>query len=117
VYIDQSDNSSVVGAFSTTKLDVKLWLVTGTSCTQIQLQNNQITLGSGPNAGDVTVTFTAAAPAGSYYVISVKYDTAAVVGTNLGTARPTVDYTFTTNLGGGPIEETDIKGIRLAPKP
>jgi hypothetical protein len=91
-------------------------LVTGTSCAQIQLQSNQITLGSGANAGDVTVNFNAAAPAGSYYVISVKYDTAAVVGTNLGAARPTVKYTFTTNLGGGPIEETDTKGITLAPK-
>jgi hypothetical protein len=116
VYIDQSDNSSVVGAFSATKNDVKLWLVTGTSCTQIQLQSNQITLGSGANAGDVQVNFTAAAPAGSYYVISVQYTTGAVVNTNLGSARPTVKYTFTTNVGGGPIEETDTKGITLAPK-
>ena len=114
MYINQSDNSSVVPAFSTTKNDVKLWLVTGTNCTQIQLQANQITLGSGGNAGDVTVNFTAAAPAGSYYVISVKYDTAAVVGTNLGTARPTVNYTFTTDVGNnGSIEETDTKGITL----
>jgi hypothetical protein len=117
VYIDQSDNSSVVGAFTATKNDVKLWLVTGTTCTQVQLQNNQITLGSGANLGDVQVSFTAAAPAGSYYVVSVKYDTGAVVGTNLGSARPTVKYTFTTDVGkNGSIEETDIKGITLAPK-
>jgi hypothetical protein len=117
VYINQSDNSSVVGAFSTTKLDVKLWLVTGTSCTQIQLQDSQITLLTGANAGDVLVNFTAAAPAGSYYVISVKYDTNAVINTNLGSARPTVQYTFTTDVGNnGSIEETDTKGITLAPK-
>jgi hypothetical protein len=55
----------------------------------------------------------AAAPAGSYYVISVKYDTNSVVNTNLGSARPTVNYTFTTNVGGGPIKKTDTKGIIL----
>ena len=100
-----------VGAFSATKLDVKLWLVNGTNCTQIQLQSSQITISN----GDVTVNITTTAPAGSYYVISVKYDTAAVIGSNVA-SRPTVKYTFTTNLGGGPIEETVTKGITLAPK-
>ena len=117
VYIDQSDNSTVVGPFKATKNDVKLWLVSGTNCAQVQLQSSQITLGSGANTGDVQVSFNAAAPSGSYYVVSVKYDTAAVVGTNLGAARPTVKYTFTTDVGkNGSIEETDIKGITLAPK-
>jgi hypothetical protein len=109
VFIHQSDDSALVGPFSTTTNDVKLFRVTGTTCTQVQLQASQITI----NSGDVTVNIAAAAPAGSYYVISVKYTTGAVVGTSLGNARPTVKYTFTTNVGGGPIEETDTKGITL----
>ena len=84
VKIDQSDNNALVGAFTATKNDVKLFKVTdldgngidaGDTVTQVQLANNQITLGSGANAGDVTVNFTPDA-VGSLYVISVKYDTA-----------------------------------------
>ena len=92
VKIDQSDPNATVGAFTATKNDVKLFKVTdldgngidaGDTVTQVQLASNQITLGSGANAGDVTVNFTPDA-VGSLYVISVKYDTAAVVGTTVG---------------------------------
>ena len=82
----------------------------------MQLASNQITLGSGANAGDVTVNFTPDA-VGSLYVISVKYDTAAVVGTDVGN-KPTVNYTFNTDVGNnGTIDETAVGGITLAPKP
>ena len=56
VKIDQSDPSALVGAFTMTKNDVKLFKVTdldgngidaGDTVTQVQLANNQITLGSG----------------------------------------------------------------------
>lgn len=54
------------------------------------------------------------------YVISTKYDTSAVKGTNVGTnsaAWPTVKYLFNTDVGkDGTIEETDVGGITLAPK-
>ena len=128
VKIDQSDSSALVGAFTMTKNDVKLFKVTdldgngidaGDTVTQVQLANNQIILGSGANAGDVTVTFTPDA-VGSLYVISVKYDTCAVVGTNVGNlpgAWPTVNYTFNTDVGdNGTIDETAVGGITLAPK-
>ncbi len=113
VFIDQSDNNANIGPFAPVPNDIKLWLVTGMNCTQVQLAASQITISN----GDVTVDVAALAPAGSYYVISVKYDTGSVKGTQLGNARPTVKYTFTTDVGNnGSIEETDTKGITLAPK-
>ena len=49
-------------------------------------------------------------------MISVKYDTGSVVGQSAA-GTPTVKFTFTTDVGNdGSIEETDIKGITLAPK-
>ena len=128
VFIDQSDNSGLVGAFSATKNDVKLFKITdldgngidpGDTATQVSLAANQITLGTGANAGDVTINFTPDA-VNSLYVISTKYDTGAVKGTNVGTnsaAWPTVKYMFNTDVGkNGTIEETDVGGITLAPK-
>ncbi|PXW89616.1 hypothetical protein C8R34_10415 [Nitrosomonas sp. Nm84] len=128
VFIDQSDNSGSVGAFSLTKNDVKLFKITdldnngidpGDTATQVSLAANQITLGTGVNAGDVTINFTPDAD-GSLYVISTKYDTGAVVGTTVGTnsaAWPTVKYMFNTDVGkDGTIDETDTGGITLAPK-
>ena len=86
--------------------------MTGATCTQVQLAASQITI----SGGDVTVTIADPAPAGSYYVISVKYDTGSVKGQN-AQGKPTVKFTFTTDVGNnGSIEETDTKGITLAPK-
>ncbi|MDO9212310.1 MAG: Calx-beta domain-containing protein [Methylococcales bacterium] len=133
VFIDQSDNyfdkgNDFVKAFTATKNDVNLFKVTdldgngidaGDTVTQVQLNNNQIVLGTGVNTGDVTVNFTPD-KVGSLYVISVKYDTNAVKGSHVGLNPanwPTVKYTFTTDVGkNGTIEETDSKGITLAPK-
>ena len=95
--------------------DIKLWLVTGTTCTRVQLDESQITISN----GDVTIDFANIdpAPTGSYYVISVKYDTGSVTGQN-ASGKPTVKFTITTSLSvGGTIVETDAKGITLAPKP
>jgi hypothetical protein len=121
VFIDQSDNSSVVGAFGVVKNNVMLFKVndnngnhiidSGDTATKVQLNSNQITLSD----GDVTVNFTPD-KVDSLYVISVKYDTNTVVKTDLHNTSPTVKYTFTTNVNGGSIEETDAKGITLAPK-
>ena len=51
VFIDQSDNNANIGPFAPVPNDVKLWLVTGTTCTQVQLAASQITISN----GDVTV--------------------------------------------------------------
>ncbi|MDD1608678.1 MAG: hypothetical protein LUQ18_09330, partial [Methylococcaceae bacterium] len=125
VFIDQSDNSRIIGAFNTTKHDIKLFKVTdldhngidaGDTVTQVQLNNNQITRGTHGHFGDVTINFTPDA-VDSLYVISVKYDTNTVVDAGLQGTLPTVKYTFTTDVGkDGTIEETDSKGITLAPK-
>jgi|GEM_PF-6986304 len=122
VFIDQSDNSNDVGAFGVVKNNVMLFKVndnngnhiidSGDTATQVQLNSNQITLSD----GDVTVNFTPD-KVGSLYVISVKYDTNTVVKTDLHNTSPTVKYTFNTDVGkDGAIEETDSKGITLAPK-
>jgi hypothetical protein len=96
VFINQSDNSSVVGAFGVVKNNVMLFKVSdnnhnhiidsGDTAAQVQLNSSQITLGTGSNAGDVTVNFTPD-KVGSLYVISVKYDTNAVVKTDLHNTR------------------------------
>src|SRR5262249_42897633 len=114
VFIDQNDNSPLVGPFTATNADVKLFKVndlnhdgiidSGDTSTQVQLKANQIQT----NAGDVTVNFTPDA-IGSLYVISVQYTTNAVVGTNVGTVPPTVNYTFSTDVGkDGTVEETAV---------
>src|SRR5262249_8983947 len=64
VFIDQNDNSPLVGPFTATNADVKLFKVndlnhdgiidSGDTSTQVQLKANQIQT----NAGDVTVNFT-----------------------------------------------------------
>ncbi|MGL5064895.1 MAG: hypothetical protein ACRC62_33380 [Microcoleus sp.] len=60
----------------------------------------------------MTINFTPDA-IGSLYVIGAKYSTGTVVGLPEGT-RPTVNYTFNTDVGNnGTIEETDSKGITL----
>ena len=112
VFIAQSDNNTNIGPFAPVPNDIKLWLVTGTTCTQVQLADSQFQI----SGGDVTVDIATAAPAGSYYAISVKYDTGSVVGQSAA-GKPTVKFSFTTDVGDdGSIEETDTKGITLAPK-
>ena len=83
------------------------------SCQQV---NSGIVVESlgGDYKGDLNVNFTPLA--GSLYVIGVKYDTSTVVGLPQG-GLPKVNYTFSTNVGADDtIEETDAKGIALAPK-
>ncbi|MDH5271257.1 MAG: hypothetical protein OEY32_15185, partial [Candidatus Krumholzibacteria bacterium] len=83
------------------------------TCTRVN-SGISTTFGSGVDKGDVLLTFTPVA--GSLYVIGVKYDTGTVVGLPQG-SKPTVQYTFNTNVGvNGSVEETDSKGITLAPK-
>jgi hypothetical protein len=100
--------------YGTTKNDVKLWLVSGSgACTQAQLLDSQITI----IGGDVTVNISTAAPAGSYYVISVKYDATSLVGRTKPGGTGTATSTFTTDVGNnGTIEETAAGGITLALK-
>ncbi len=67
--------------------------------------------------GDVFVTFTPTDTT-SMYIISVKYQTATVVGnavTMSGGAYPTVNYQFDTVIGGSIVETYD-GGVDLAPK-
>ena len=113
VLINQEDNNADVGPFSMTKNDVKLWLVTGTTCQRVQLQASRITISNG-DVGDVKVNIAAAAPLGSYYVVSVRYDTGAVKGADVS-LKPTVLYTITTEVGRVTVE-SDPNGITLAPK-
>ena len=83
------------------------------SCQQV---NSGIVVESlgGNDKGDLKVNFTPLD--GSLYVIGVKYDTSTVVGLPQGNL-PKVNYTFSTDVGvDGTIEETDAKGITLAPK-
>jgi hypothetical protein len=133
IFINQSNNGpDVVGGapnpgntewnFGSTTNDIKLYKVIDANnngkidpneaCSQVQLQSNQIVFGTGANKGDVTINFTPDA-IGSLYVIGAKYGTGTVVGLPEGT-RPTVNYTFNTDVGNnGTIEETDTKGITL----
>ncbi|MFZ3285678.1 MAG: cadherin-like domain-containing protein [Telluria sp.] len=135
VLIDQSDNSNLFGAFAATQNDVKLFKVTDVNkngiidaadtLSQVQLSSGQIVLGAatgaaqGAGQGDVTVNFTPDA-VGSLYIMSVQYATGAVTNTQVGSLRPTVRYDIKTdvvNVGAaGSYEETDLKGITLAPK-
>ena len=125
ILIDQSDDSGLVGPFKMTKNDVKLFKVNdldgngidaGDTYTQVRLNNSQITLGTGVDSGDVTINFTPDA-VGSLYVVSVQYETRSVVGTDLGAATPTVNYTFDTDVGAdGTIDETAEGGITMALK-
>ncbi len=66
--------------------------------------------------GDITLQFTGTS--GSFYVISVKYDTSSVKNTLVGKASdlwPTVNYTFDTVFRGSKVE-TYAGGVDLAAK-
>jgi hypothetical protein len=113
----QSDGGTDIGPFDPVDNEIKLWLVSGTTCYQTKdsLDIKDIT------DGDITLNITETLPAdGSYYVLSVEYDAASVKsnptsGTASGTAI--VDYAFSTDVGfNGHFEETDRLGIILAPK-
>ncbi|HEY9616502.1 MAG TPA: hypothetical protein V6C64_06665, partial [Microcoleaceae cyanobacterium] len=129
VFIDQSNNGPNVDNqsgnsewnFGATLNDVKLYKVidndhdgridAGDTPVQVQLKASDVKFAD--NKGDVTVTFTPDA-VGSLYIIGVKYDTSTVVGLTPGATRPTVNYTFNTDVGAnGTIDETDLKGITL----
>ena len=131
ILIDQSDNSIKLGAFTTSASQVQLWKITdnnhdnaidsGDTATKIQLSPSQIILGTGANAGDVSINFTPDA-VGSLYAASVKYTTSSVVRTNVGSsAWPTVKYSFSTDVSyngaahDATPEETGAS-VDLAPK-
>jgi len=114
VFIDQADNNDSIGPFVPLKNNVQLWLVNDSTdtCSKVQLAANSVTISD----GDVSVTIPQNAPEGFFYVISVKYETGSVKTQNAVT-NPTVKFTFQTDVGhDGSYEETDIKGITLAPK-
>jgi hypothetical protein len=111
----QSDDGHDMGPFDTMNDDIKLWLVTGETC--YQQTGEALEYYTNPSTGDVTVDIAKAAPNdGSYYVISVKYETKSVKGRD-ATGEPTVDFSFSTGFGDETdIVETDLNGIRLEPK-
>lgn len=124
VFIKQSvnpiDGMMDGGWFDPAKNDVKLWLVTGGTCTQASASVDDIKIEN----GDVTVTISESLlpEDDSYYVISVKYDTGSVKG-KVVTDSDSVHYTFSTNVGysvdvgyNGHFAETDGSGITLGPK-
>ena len=66
--------------------------------------------------GDITLNFTG--KEGSFYLVSVKYDTSSVIGANVGKMAatwPTVNYQFDTVFKAATIE-TYAGGVDLAPK-
>jgi hypothetical protein len=109
----QSDGGTDIGPFDPDNNDIKLWLVSGTTCFQTKhsLDIKDIT------DGDITLNITETLPAdGSYYVLSVKYD-AGSVKSNPASGTATVEYAFSTDVGfNGHFEETDRLGIILAPE-
>lgn len=127
IKVDQSDDSSQIGAFLPTFRDVMLYKVNDLNnngmidaddtVSTIRLTSSQVTIvTSGTDAGDVFVTFTPDA-VDSMYLLSIKYSTGSVVG-NSSAGLPTVEYTFSTQLQtgmayGAPVETGTIG---LAPK-
>jgi hypothetical protein len=104
------DSDSSTSFFSVVKNDMKLWLVTDTTCAQVKLR--------GPDAPQQVEAETKfkipdeEIPAGSYYVVSVKYDTDTVENMNGGT----VDFTFTPTFDGVAPSTGLSAAITLAPK-
>ena len=80
----------------------------------VQISASNVTVSAN---GDVTVNFMPDAE-GTMYVLSVKYETSAVVGNAVGTRPalwPTINYDFDTWVNGT-FSQTDEGGINLAPK-
>src|SRR5438552_309673 len=71
----------------------------------------KIGMGTQTSTGQASVTINNAT-VGQLYVIGVKYSSGSVVGTNLGTSRPTVHYDFRTEIGGTVID-SDPDGLSL----
>ena len=76
----------------------------GSGCTKLGL-------GMETSTGQASVTINNAT-VGQVYVIGVKYSSGSVVGTNLGTSRPTVHYDFRTEIGGT-VVDSDPDGLSL----
>ena len=55
------------------------------------------------------------APAGQQFILGIKYDTGAVVGTSVSSPFPTVHYSWST-LVNGVLKETDPDGLDLKAK-
>jgi hypothetical protein len=108
--ISITSSTSPTSFFSVVKNDMKLWLVTDTTCAQVKLR--------GPDAPQQVGAETKfkipddEVPAGSYYVVSVKYDTDTVENMNGGT----VDFTFTPTFDGVAPSTGLSAAITLAPK-
>jgi hypothetical protein len=121
VYIVQTSTETSSGDtglfFSPVKNNVQLWLVTSGTCAQKQLSKEQISVDEN---GTITVNIPDAVPAGSYYVISAKYDTDTVKDGSGGTVDAGEEWYFTfvttSVTTSGSISETDPDGITLAPK-
>ncbi len=123
ILIDQSDTSLKTGAFMPVFSDVKLYKITdldnngidaGDTITSVTLTKSQVTITSD---GDVTINFTPD-QVGSLYVVAIKYSTASVINSNVGTQAagwPTVDYSFVTKMGGS-LLNGENGSITLAPK-
>jgi hypothetical protein len=111
VVIEQENNGPDIGPFRVLNQDVKLWLVnSGTSsCAQVQLASGF----TQNDDGDVTIDSIPEAPDGSYWVISVKYQSKSVTGLEVGDAF-SVDFTFTTTFEETGDTQTDLDGITLA---
>ena len=126
VLIDQSDNSPDLGAFTTTKNNVKLYQVSdlnntghideGDAVVQKQLKANQIDVRAD---GDVLLSnLDSTLESPCYYVIEVKYATSSVVGTTVKTLPgPIATYKFNTDIGSdGIVDETALGGVKIEPK-
>jgi hypothetical protein len=98
--------------FDVVKNNIKLWLVTGDKCAQVQLRGNDIPGTTGGNGGFIvfSIPYEVIVPLTSYYVVSVKYDTDTVMDPD----GETVDFTFapTHHDQAGVV----TSGITLAPK-
>jgi hypothetical protein len=72
--ISAVDSSSDESFFSVVKNNMKLWLVTGTTCAQVQVRGPDAPRQEGAET-KFTIPTNVEVPDGSYYVVSVKYDT------------------------------------------
>jgi hypothetical protein len=86
---------------------------------QVKLYNadcSNSSLGTFTTSGGVTTITVTGATTGALFIVGVKYDPGTVVGTTVGTPRPTVHYDFATLLNGVQVDE-DPDGLNLVPKP
>jgi hypothetical protein len=94
VVIGQSNNNAAFPLFKVNQEQAIVWNAT---CTRHQ--NVTVTIASDGSSVTLNVS---GATAGQVYIISVKYDTASVLGTTAA-GKPSVLYSFSTSLNGNPI--------------